>query len=51
MAYGDGPTKVSLETSLDDNDLTIDKLAIFFEKLQEHYEILKVQNKKVEKRK
>jgi len=33
MAHGDDPTKVTLETSLDDSDITMDILANFFEEL------------------
>ena len=42
MAHGDDPTKVTLETSLDDRDLTMDELAIFFQELQEMHDLLKV---------
>ena len=50
MAHRDDPTKVSLENSLDDDELTMDKLAIFFEELQKHYELSKEQNKKLKKK-
>ena len=49
MAHGDDPTKISLETSLDDDELAMDELATFFEELQERYEILKVQNERLRK--
>jgi len=44
MAHGDDPTNISLEASVDNNDLIIDELANFFEELQERYDLLKVQN-------
>ena len=40
---------VNLETSLEDNDLTMDELAQFFEELQNRYEISLAQNKKLKK--
>ena len=45
MAHGDA--KVNLENSLEDEDLTIDELAQFFEELQNRYEISLSQNKKL----
>ena len=36
---------VNLETSLEDNDLTMDELAQFFKELQNRYEISLAQDK------
>ena len=41
--------KVTLETSLDYDELTMDKFARFFEELQSRYEISNVQNKTLRK--
>ena len=49
MAHGDDASKVCLENSLDDEDLTMDELAHFFEELQSRYEISLAQNKKLKK--
>jgi len=49
MANGDDPTKVSLKTSLNDDELTMDELAHSFEKLQNRYELSNIQNKKLRK--
>ena len=47
MAHGDEASKVNLKNSLEDEDLTMDELAQFFEELQNRYEISLVQNKKL----
>ena len=39
MANGEEASMVNLETSLEDNDLTLDELAQFFEELKNRYEI------------
>ena len=49
MAHGDEASKVNLENSLEDEDLTMDELAQFFEELQNRYEISLAQNKKLKK--
>ena len=49
MTNEDDSTKASLETSLDEDELTIDELTRFFEELQKQYESSKVQNKKLRK--
>ena len=41
MSHGDDPTKVPLETFLDDDELTMDEIATFFEELQHRYELSK----------
>ena len=50
MASGEEVSMVNFETSLEDNDLTIDELAQFFEKLQNRYEISLAQNKKLKRK-
>ena len=49
IVNGDDPSKVSLETSLNDDDLTIDEGDRFFKELQERYELSKIKNKKLRK--
>ena len=49
MAHGEGASKVYLENSIDDDELTMDELAQFFEELQHRYEISQSQNKKLKK--
>ena len=49
MAQGEDSSKVCLETSIDDDDLTMDELAQFFEELQHRYEISQSHNKKLKK--
>ena len=49
MAHGDEASKVNLENSLEDDDLTMDELVQFFEELQNIYEISLAQNKKLKK--
>ena len=49
MAHGDEASKVNLENSLKDEDLTMNELAQFFEELQNRYEIFLAQNKKLKK--
>ena len=49
MAIDDNLTKVNPKPHLDDDKLTMDELANFFEELQETYELSKVQNKKLRK--
>ena len=49
MTNGEEASMVNLETSLEDNDLTMDELAQFFEELQNRYEISLSQNKKLKK--
>ena len=39
MAHGDDPTKISLETTLDHDELTMEEIATFFEELQLKYEL------------
>ena len=50
MANEKKTSMVNLETSFEDNDLTIDELAQFFEELQNRYEISLAQNKKLKKK-
>jgi len=49
MAHGDDPTKAPFKPNLDDSDLTMDEPANFFEELQERYDLLKVQYRKLKK--
>ena len=49
MARDDKASKVILENSLEDEDLTMDELAQGFEELQSRYEIFQAQNKKLKK--
>ena len=49
MALGDEASKVNLEKSLEDDNLTMDELVQFFEELQNSYEIFLAQNKKLKK--
>jgi len=49
MVQGEDTTKVCLENSIDDDELTMDELAQFFEELQHRYEISQSQNKKLKK--
>jgi len=49
MANREGTSKVNIETSLDEDNLTIDELAQVFEELQNRYEISIAQNKKLKK--
>ena len=39
MAHGDDASKVNLDNSIDDDELTMDELAQFFEELQHRYEL------------
>ena len=50
MANGEKISMVNLETYLEDNGLTMDELAQFFEELQNRYEISLVQNKNLKKK-
>ena len=50
MANGEETSMVNLETSLKDDDLTMDELAQVFEELQNRYEISIAQNKKLKKK-
>ena len=50
MANGGETFMVNLETSLEDDDLTMDELAQVFEELQNKYEISLAQNKKLKKK-
>jgi len=50
MANGEETSMVNLETSLEDDDLTMDELAQVFEELQNRYEISLAQNKKLKKK-
>ena len=45
MAHGNEASKVNVENSLEDGDLTMDELAQFFEELQNRYEIFLAQKK------
>ena len=45
MAHGEEASMVNLETSLKDNDLTMDELAQFFEEFQNRYEMSHAQIK------
>ena len=49
MARDGEASKVNLENSLEDEDLTMDKLAQVLEELQSRYEIPLAQNKKLKK--
>ena len=49
MANGEETSKVNFETALDEDDLTMDELARFFEELQDRYMISIAQNKKLKK--
>ena len=50
MAHGDDATKVTFENSLEEDDLTMDELAHFFEELQHRYEISQSHNKKLKRK-
>jgi len=49
MAHGDDASKVTNENSIDDDELTMDELAQFFEELQHRYEISQSHNKKLKR--
>jgi len=49
MANREETSKINFETSLDEDDLTMDELARFFEELQDRYMISIAQNKKLKK--
>ena len=49
MAHGEDATKVTLDNSIDDDELTMDELAQFFEELQHRYEISQSHNKKLKR--
>jgi len=49
MANREETSKVNLEASLDEDDLTMDEFAQVFEELQDRYEISIAQNKKLKK--
>jgi len=49
MANGEETFMVNFETSLEDDDLSMNELAQVFEELQNRYEISLAQNKKLKK--
>ena len=50
MENGEKTYMVNIETSLEDDDLTMDELAQVFEELQNRYKISLAQNKKLKKK-
>jgi len=50
MVNGEETSKVTLDTSLDGDELTMDELAQYFKELKSRYEILLLQNKSLKKK-